>query len=121
MMGFAGKRLAVVAALAVSLTLSCAGAALCEDEGGEEAERHHHDDSRAERALSGRQSGELKPVAELMAKVLAKFGGRIVETEFEEHDGRQVYEFYVLGEDGVIREVYVDAASGAIVKVHGAD
>jgi uncharacterized membrane protein YkoI len=41
-------------------------------------------------------------------------GGKITEIEIEEEDGKLVYEFDIEGQDGS-REVYVDAATGAIV------
>lgn len=104
-----------MAALVMALTMFAGGAALCDEDDEEAAEQFRHDENRAERALTGRRSGELKPITELMARVLDKFEGRIVESEFEEYEGRLLYEFYVLGRDGTIREVYVDPVTGDIV------
>lgn len=64
-----------------------------------------------------RRQGALLPLADIMEQVLERFPGRILETEFENKDGRTIYEFYILQKDGNVREVKVDARSGRILTV----
>ncbi|MQX35215.1 PepSY domain-containing protein [Roseospira navarrensis] len=73
-----------------------------------------HDHDLARRLL---EAGEIRSLVEIMAIVSPHLGGRMIDTEFEREDGRYVYEIKVVTPNGRLREVYVDAASGAIVKV----
>jgi uncharacterized membrane protein YkoI len=43
--------------------------------------------------------------------------GKLLDIEFEEEDGQFIYEFEILGNDGVVREFYLDATSGEIFDV----
>lgn len=89
-------------ALAAALALSCAaGAARADDD--------DHDAAR-----QAREAGDVQPLAALQEHVTAEIGGRIVGVEFEREDGRYIYEFRVLMPDGRLREVEVDARSGAV-------
>lgn len=89
-------------ALAAALALSCAaGAARADDDDHDAARR-------------AREAGDVLPLAALQERVTAELGGRIVGVEFEREDGRYVYEFRVLMPDGRLREVEVDARSGAV-------
>jgi uncharacterized membrane protein YkoI len=47
-------------------------------------------------------------------------GGKITEFEIEEEDGKLVYEFKIVGQDGE-REIYVDAKTGALVTAEQED
>lgn len=39
--------------------------------------------------------------------------GKIVEAVLEEHDGRYIYEIKVLDKNGVLKEIVLDASTGA--------
>jgi uncharacterized membrane protein YkoI len=43
--------------------------------------------------------------------------GKLLDVEFEEEDGQFIYEFEILGGDGVVREFYLDATSGEIFDI----
>ena len=77
-----------------------------------------HDHDRARLALS---RGEVRPLAEILAKVAREAPGEVVEVEFERrgHHGSEgwIYEIKVLADDGRVQEVKVDAASGTILEV----
>ena len=45
-----------------------------------------------------------------------KISGEIIETEFDYEDGQPVYEFKYVDRNGRVRELYVDARSGDILK-----
>jgi len=91
--------MSVLALLALCLL---AGAAVADD-----------DSDRAYRAL---ERGEVRPLAEILAAVEERLEGEIVGVEFEREDGRHVYEFEVITPAGRLLEVYVDAATGAILQ-----
>ncbi|MCB1550094.1 MAG: PepSY domain-containing protein [Hyphomicrobiaceae bacterium] len=109
-MGFGEFRIGIPVALCCAL-LAVSHAASAKDDDN----RRGRDRDRIERAYEGREAGDLKPVSELIDIVVAALGGTVVEIEFEDEDGGAMYEFYLLGKDGRIREVYVDGRSGEIL------
>jgi len=80
-------------------------------DGGLEKER---DQVRARRAL---EQGEVRPFAEILKIVGSRIDGEIVETEFEKEDGVWVYEIKYITNSGRMKEIYVDALSGRIIKI----
>lgn len=85
---------------------------------GEEHEGRHKD---AERASRGAHSGELMPLARIVAAVRERYQGEIVETEFESEDGRSYYEFHILQPNGHLIEIKVDARDGRYLKMQSDD
>lgn len=61
-------------------------------------------------------AGKIRPLSELMQLHPRRLSGHLLDVELEEEKGRLVYEIEVLGQDGVVREFYLDAATGAVVK-----
>ncbi len=61
------------------------------------------------------ESGEILPLEVILKNVRQAFPGKVLELELEKEDSEIVYEMEILGDDGVIREVYVDARSGEIL------
>lgn len=61
-------------------------------------------------------AGRALPLAEVMARLGDRLGGRVVRIELETEADRLVYEFKVIGPDGRRREVLVDALTAAIVE-----
>ncbi len=80
-------------------------------DGGLEKER---DQERARRAL---EQGEVRPLAEILRIVGDRIDGEIVETEFEREDGVWVYEIKYISKSGRMREIYVNALSGRVIKI----
>ena len=70
-----------------------------------------------DRALDAVRRGEIRPLAEILPEVERRFGGRAIETEIETDHGRWVYEVEILGSDGQLFEVDVDAVTGEIIDV----
>ena len=92
--------LALLAAFAATPALA--------DRGG-----HHNDDrSRVEEA---RKRADILPIESLLAMLSKQIDGEIVEIEFEEDDGRAIFEVYYLDAGGRRHEIKVDAVSGAIL------
>ena len=72
-----------------------------------------------ERARRAVEHGEALPLAEILSRVRADLGGEVVGVSFERKRDRWVYEFKVVDPDGRLWEVYVDAASAAILRREG--
>jgi uncharacterized membrane protein YkoI len=98
--------------LAVALTVATSGFARADGDGDHDGDRRHEE---AERASRGADSGELVPLASIVATVRDKYPGEIVATEFESEGERPYYEFHLLDEDGRLTEVKVDARNGRIL------
>jgi uncharacterized membrane protein YkoI len=74
------------------------------------------DYDRARRAV---ERGEALALAEILTRVRSDLGGEVVGVEFERKRERWVYEFKVIDPAGRLWEVYVDAATAAILKREG--
>ncbi|ROR34640.1 peptidase YpeB-like protein [Inmirania thermothiophila] len=70
-----------------------------------------------ERARRLRESGRVLSLERIMARIPPHLAGRILELELEDEDGRPVYEVEVLGKDGRVRKLLLDAASGRLLSV----
>lgn len=68
---------------------------------------------RARRAV---ERGEALPLVEILAKVRGDLGGEIVRVSFKRERDLWLYEFKVVEPGGRLVEVYVDAASGRVLK-----
>lgn len=79
------------------------------------------DDDDHERALAARERGEVRPLAEILPAVEARFGGRVIEVGFGRDDGRFVYEFELITPDGRLLEAEIDAMTGATIEVEMED
>ncbi len=60
-------------------------------------------------------SGEILPLEIILKNVRQTFPGKILEVELEKEDHHIVYEIEILGSDGIVREVYMDAKSGILL------
>ena len=76
------------------------------------ADRNGEHDS-ARRAV---ELGEALPLADILAKVRHDLGGEIVAVSFKRKKDLWLYEFKVVEPGGRLVEVYVDAASGRVLK-----
>jgi len=95
-------------AVLLALLLAGGGPARADDDGG-----HEKDHEAARRAL---EQGRVLPLAEIRARVARRFPGEMIAVELERSGGRYVYELKVIGADGRLREVYVDATTGEILR-----
>lgn len=57
-------------------------------------------------------SGEILPLEVILGNVRQIFPGKVLEVELEKEDRNIVYEIEVLGGNGVIKEIYIDAKTG---------
>lgn len=58
--------------------------------------------------------GEIHSLADILASVRSRLPGEIVGVKVEREDGRWFYEFRVVGQQGRLFEIYVDARTSAI-------
>lgn len=98
----------------ISATLLAAGLvmdAAHADKNRPGAREGDHDD-----ALTALKKGDVRPLPEILKLVRPKIDGEIIETEFEYEHGRPVYEFKYVDKGGRVRELYVDARKGTIIR-----
>ncbi len=96
------RRLALLGLLAGALV---AGAPL-------HAEPNDHDLAR--QAL---QQGKVLPLRTVLDKVEREHQGQVLKIEFEQEDGRFIYEIRLLQQDGRLVKLEVDASSGQVLKI----
>lgn len=89
---------------------SCGAAALVASSALADRDGEHED---ARRAVA---RGEALPLVDILAKVRRELGGEIVAVSFERKHDLWLYEFKVVEPSGRLVEVYVDAASGRVLK-----
>lgn len=87
--------------IAFALLLSLAAPVLADD-----------DQDRAREALA---RGEILPLSRILAVVEREVGGRVIDIDFDRHDGRYVYELEAVSRDGRLVELSVDAATGTVL------
>jgi uncharacterized membrane protein YkoI len=75
------------------------------------ADDHHRDHDMARQAV---ERGEIKPLAEILQAVHDKFPGELAGVKIEREGKRWVYELRIVGTQGRLLKVHVDAATGAI-------
>jgi uncharacterized membrane protein YkoI len=71
--------------------------------------------SEQDRARAAVAAGERLPLSRILAQIEAQFGGRVLEIELDDDDGREVYEIDILGADGRVFELEVDPSTGEIL------
>lgn len=76
----------------------------------------HHDQDRARRAL---EAGEILPLQDILVRVGRDLTGQVIAIELERERGRWIYEIKLLGTDGSIVKLEVDARDGAVLKRRG--
>jgi uncharacterized membrane protein YkoI len=65
------------------------------------------------------ERGEALALVDILTRVRSDLGGEVVGVEFERKRERWVYEFKVIDPAGRLWEVYVDAATAAVLKREG--
>lgn len=70
-----------------------------------------------ERALQAMESGEIKPLVQILDLLKAQEPGRVLQVELEEKSDRWEYEIKIIQNQGRVREFKVDAKTGVIIKI----
>ncbi len=63
------------------------------------------------------ERGEVRSLADILTALRDKLPGEVVGVEIEREEGRWMYEFRVVDNQGRLFEVYVDARTAAIERV----
>lgn len=114
------KSLLLAPVCALVCALSAIPTACRADKGGPHSGRDNSatwiaDDDSHDRALRASERGEILPIAEIFERARARYPGRVLEAELDREHGRWVYELKVLDPAGRLREVHLDAQSGAVL------
>ena len=72
-------------------------------------------DHEAARAALARH--EVLPLPRILALASQKVPGDVLKVELEDEKGRLIYEVKILGHDGRVREIELDAKTGGVVKI----
>jgi uncharacterized membrane protein YkoI len=99
-----------ITALALALVATIAVPTAFADKG----EGSHGDNH--EKLDEARKHGKIMPIELLLKLLKEKLKGEIVEIELDDKDNRLYYEIYYLDSEGRRIEIYVDAATGEILK-----
>jgi uncharacterized membrane protein YkoI len=60
-------------------------------------------------------AGEILPLEVILKNVRQTFPGKILDIDLEREDHQIVYEVELLGEDGVVTEIYINARTGKVL------
>jgi hypothetical protein len=104
----------IIGGLAVLLAGAHAPPLLADDHNSrhyEDEEEHDHD-----RALEALKRGEVQPLEQVLTAVRSSVDGTIVRTRLERKRGAWVYELKVLGRDGRIHDIHVDARTASLLR-----
>jgi hypothetical protein len=77
----------------------------------------HGDHDDAMRYLDEGRSLPLEKIIRIATKAVG--GGEVIEIEFKVREGRPVCEVKIIDRSGRLREVYVDAQTGKVLKIEG--
>lgn len=67
------------------------------------------------------EHGETRSLSEILRLALRAVPGEVLEVELEREHGRLVYQVEILARTGRVREVTLDARSGAVLGVEDGD
>jgi uncharacterized membrane protein YkoI len=81
------------------------------------ARSHDHDDGDHDRARRAFERGEVLPIMRILALVTRYLPGDIIEVKLDRRHGRFTYEVKVLTPAGRVRELVLDASTGAFVTI----
>ena len=72
-------------------------------------------DHEAARAALAR--GEILPLPRILTIATGRVPGDVLEVELEDEHGKLIYDLKILARNGRVREVEIDAKTGAVLKV----
>ena len=84
-------------------------------------DHRYEDDDDHERARVALQEGAVLPLADILARLGRRVGGRVIEIELERDDDRWVYEITAMTPSGRVRELAVDAATARVLELEEDD
>lgn len=98
------------------MLLALLGVGLAPASSKDRNERRERDDDH-ERAREAVERVEMRPLAEILTLLRKEVPGEVVGVEVERERGVWIYELKVVDSAGRLREVYVDGATGRVLKL----
>lgn len=74
-----------------------------------------------QRAREALERGEVLPLGTILSIVEKEIDARVIEVEFEQENGKYVYEFELITPDGRLLEARADAVDGRILSIEEDD
>ena len=62
------------------------------------------------------ESGDIMSLETILEKIRPQYPGEIIDVEIEKEAGLVVYELEIVGDDGIVHEIYIDARTGDILR-----
>jgi len=78
-------------------------------------------DNDQDRARSAVQSGEVRPLNQILKSVRKQYKGEVLDAQLLDFGGQWVYRVRLLTKDGQVLDIAVDGRSGQIIGVQGAN
>ena len=63
------------------------------------------------------ESGDVMSLQSILDKYRTDYPGRVIEVELEEKHGQIIYEIEIVDDRGEVRELYINARNGELLKV----
>jgi uncharacterized membrane protein YkoI len=63
------------------------------------------------------ESGEVMSLQSILDKYRTDYPGRVIEVELEKKHGKIIYEIEIVDDNGEVRELYIDARNGDLLRV----
>lgn len=104
-------RLAALVGIAMAAMLGITATASA----GDSKEQRRAEEAKAIRAAVER--GEVMPLPRILALAQARVRGDVLKVELEHEHGRLTYEIKILAGNGRVREVKLDARTGALIEI----
>ena len=76
-----------------------------------------HADGDHDKARHALVQGKVQPLRTVLEKVERDYQGQAVKVEFEQEDGRYIYEIRLLQNDGRMAKLKVDAVDGKVLDI----
>jgi uncharacterized iron-regulated membrane protein len=76
-----------------------------------------HADGDHDKARQALVQGKVQPLRTVLEKVERDYQGQAVKVEFEQEDGRYIYEIRLLQNDGRMAKLKVDAVDGKVLDI----
>jgi uncharacterized membrane protein YkoI len=67
------------------------------------------------------QAGRIKPLSDILDGLAKDWVGQVVDVDYEQKRGRQIYEVELLGPEGQVVEFEIDAATGELIGIEGSN
>lgn len=113
------RRIAVFAA-AFAMILAVPGISGLDSAFGAAAKKLTKEEKRAQEAAAIRaavQRGEVLPLPRILAIAQSHVAGEVIKVELEQDDGIIGYEIKILAANGRVREVKLNAQTGALIEI----